>query len=348
MATRLQFKQMEIGKWVAAGQRIRAQIICYHFQPETIIERQQHHHTRWTSRWRSRPSRCLKQDATKRYRITVESETMALVDWAQERDARVQFMQAVGGFVQSVTPLISQPAGRADRAADDEVGPRWLPCRQGNRDRARCCHRRRATGSEQKKPDPQKEAETDESRPAHSTSALVASRNWWRLHRPRYRRNSCPVRYLHQNSKRRLLQPRHLHREAEECLRCRPRCKAQRTHQPPLTTPIQWGLCNPARVYRLRQYPEYRNHDRAQWPNELQHPRQPPKQPPPKQPEPKQPPRHPRRQHRASRTRHRKDEPEELLRRFYTGGLPREELAERMKAIGRTPGHLPPRSRARR
>jgi hypothetical protein len=29
-----------------------------------------------------------------------------------------------------------------------------------------------------------------------------------------------------------------------------------------------------------------------------------------------------------------KDEPEELIRRFYTGGLPREEFATRMKAIG--------------
>ncbi len=103
--SRLQFKQIEIGQWVAAGQRIRAQIICEHFQPQTIIERSNIEHSP-DAPIAEQAIQYLKQDKTKRYRITVESETMALVDWAQERDSRVQFMEAVGGFVQSVTPLI--------------------------------------------------------------------------------------------------------------------------------------------------------------------------------------------------------------------------------------------------
>lgn len=104
--SRLQFKQLEIGQWVAAGQRIRAQIICEHFQPQTIIERSNIAHSP-DAMLAQDAIAYLKQDKTKRYRISVESETMALVDWAQERDSRVQFMEAVGGFVQAVTPLIS-------------------------------------------------------------------------------------------------------------------------------------------------------------------------------------------------------------------------------------------------
>jgi hypothetical protein len=103
--SRLQFKQLEIGQWVAAGQRIRAQIICTHFQPQTIIERSNIGNSP-DAPLAQQAIEYLKKDATKRYRITVESETMALVDWAQERDSRVQFMEAVGGFVQAVTPLI--------------------------------------------------------------------------------------------------------------------------------------------------------------------------------------------------------------------------------------------------
>jgi len=107
--SRLQSKQMEVGQWVAAGQRIRAQIICQHFQPQTIVERSNIMHSEDAS-LAEQAIAFLKQDATKRYRITVESETMAMVDWAQERDSRSQFMQAVGSFVQSVTPLIqAQP-----------------------------------------------------------------------------------------------------------------------------------------------------------------------------------------------------------------------------------------------
>jgi len=107
--SRLQFKQMEIGQWVAQGQRIRAEIICEHFQPQTIIERSNIMHS-LDAPLAQQAVEFLKQDKTKRYRISVESETMAMVDWAQERDSRTQFMQAVGGFVQSVTPLIqAQP-----------------------------------------------------------------------------------------------------------------------------------------------------------------------------------------------------------------------------------------------
>jgi hypothetical protein len=103
---RLQFKQQQIGAWVAGGQRIRAQVICDRFQPQTILQRSNIEHS---------PDAGMAQQAiqflktpgdNKFYRISVESETMAMVDWAQERDSRSQFMQAVGMFVQSVTPLL--------------------------------------------------------------------------------------------------------------------------------------------------------------------------------------------------------------------------------------------------
>ena len=103
---RLQFKQQQIGAWVASGQRIKAQIICDRFQPQTILQRSNIEHS---------PDAKMAQEAVgflkepgngKFYRISVEAETMAMVDWAQERDSRTQFMTAVGSFVQSVTPLM--------------------------------------------------------------------------------------------------------------------------------------------------------------------------------------------------------------------------------------------------
>jgi hypothetical protein len=103
--SRLQYKQLEIGAWVAAGQRIRAEVICHHFQPQTIIERSNIMNSP-DAQLADQAIEFLKKDATKRYRVTVESETMAMVDWAQERDSRTQYMQAVGDFVQRVTPLV--------------------------------------------------------------------------------------------------------------------------------------------------------------------------------------------------------------------------------------------------
>ena len=100
---RLQFKQQQIGAWVSAGQRIRSQIFCYHFQPQTIIERSNIMMSE-DAPLAQQAVDFLKSGAeSKQYRITVESETMAMVDWAQERDSRTQFMQAVGGFLSDVS-----------------------------------------------------------------------------------------------------------------------------------------------------------------------------------------------------------------------------------------------------
>jgi hypothetical protein len=103
---RLQFKQQAIGGWVASGQRIKAQIICTKFQPQTIVERSNIEHSNDAPLAQPAIEFLKSPDSSKFYRISIESETMALIDWAQERDSRTQFMKAVGEFVQSVTPLI--------------------------------------------------------------------------------------------------------------------------------------------------------------------------------------------------------------------------------------------------
>ena len=103
---RLQFKQQAIGEWVAGGQRIRAEIICDKFQPQTIIERSNVMRSPDASLAQQAVALLKEQGDNKFYRITVEAEAMAMVDWAQERDSRSQFMQAVGGFIQAVGPLL--------------------------------------------------------------------------------------------------------------------------------------------------------------------------------------------------------------------------------------------------
>ena len=103
---RLQWKQQQIGGWVASGQRIRSQIICSQFQPQTIIDRSNIDKSEDAPLAQQAIAFLKESGDDKFYRISIESETMALVDWAQERDSRTQFMTAVGAFVQSVAPLL--------------------------------------------------------------------------------------------------------------------------------------------------------------------------------------------------------------------------------------------------
>ena len=103
-STRLQFKQYEIGAWVAEAQRIKGEIIARHFQPDTIKRDSAIEHTP-DGQFADQAIALLKSPDA-RYRITVESDSMATLDWAAERDARTQFMQAVGSYVQSITPMV--------------------------------------------------------------------------------------------------------------------------------------------------------------------------------------------------------------------------------------------------
>lgn len=103
---RLQFKQQAIGDWVASGQRIKAQLICSKFQPQTIVERSNIMHSNDAPLAQQAVQMLKDPNSARFYRISIESETMALIDWAQERDSRTQFMQAVGSFVTAVTPLL--------------------------------------------------------------------------------------------------------------------------------------------------------------------------------------------------------------------------------------------------
>lgn len=103
-STRLQFKQFEVGRFVRDAQRIKAEIICKHYQPQTMLERSNIMRTP-DAQHAQGAVQLLKSTGVVQYRLNVEADSMAALDWASERDARTQFLQAVGGFIQQAMPL---------------------------------------------------------------------------------------------------------------------------------------------------------------------------------------------------------------------------------------------------
>lgn len=104
-STRLQFKQFEVARWVRDALRIKAEIICRHFQPETIAKRTNVEATP-DAPYAQAAIELMKQEGAIQYRVNIEADSMAAMDWASERDARSEFMTAIGAYVQSVTPLV--------------------------------------------------------------------------------------------------------------------------------------------------------------------------------------------------------------------------------------------------
>jgi len=111
-STRVQLNQFYIAEWVTNLLRIKAEIISRHFQPQTIIEQSNILRTPDAQHAQGAVA-LLKDEKLAEYRIHVEADSMAALDWAAERDAAVQFLQGLGAFVSQVAPLAQVVPGSA-------------------------------------------------------------------------------------------------------------------------------------------------------------------------------------------------------------------------------------------
>ena len=106
-STRVQLNQFYIAEWISEALRIKAEIICRHWQPETIVNRSNIMRTP-DAQYAQAAVMLLKDEHVAQYRINVEADSMAALDWAAERDAAVQFMQGLGAFISQVAPMAQQ------------------------------------------------------------------------------------------------------------------------------------------------------------------------------------------------------------------------------------------------
>lgn len=111
-STRVQLMQFYIADWISQALRIKAEIICKHWQPETIIRRSNIERTP-DAALAGAAIELLKTEEMREYRIHVEADSMAAMDWAAERDAAVQFMQGLGAFISQVAPMAQSVPGAA-------------------------------------------------------------------------------------------------------------------------------------------------------------------------------------------------------------------------------------------
>jgi hypothetical protein len=109
-STRLQLKQFFVAGFIQQALRIKAEIIMKHFQPQTIIERSNVQYTP-DAQFAGEAVQLLKQTAMNRYRILIQADSMAAIDWASERDSRMEFLNGLGTFINAATPLAQSMPG---------------------------------------------------------------------------------------------------------------------------------------------------------------------------------------------------------------------------------------------
>jgi hypothetical protein len=110
-AGRLKTQQHAVVDFATSLLCIKAQIICNHFTDDTIIKISGAMQlSDQDKQLIPQAIELLRNEAAKNFRIEVTSDSMIYQDEQQEKQDRMQFLQAVGGFFQQAVPLVqSQP-----------------------------------------------------------------------------------------------------------------------------------------------------------------------------------------------------------------------------------------------
>lgn len=111
-SARMQRVQAEIAEFITMLMRTRAEIICRHWQPETILARSQIMNTP-DAELAMQAIQFMKMDPTVAMRLTITADTIAAPNWNEEKQQKTEFLQAVSQFITMSMPLVQSHPGAA-------------------------------------------------------------------------------------------------------------------------------------------------------------------------------------------------------------------------------------------
>jgi hypothetical protein len=99
---RLRSYQEQVARFATDILRMKARIICKHFSPQTIVEMSAAQQLAESDQQYIGPALQLLQDskALRNFRIDIAADTLVQIDEQAEKEARVEFLSATGGFLQ--------------------------------------------------------------------------------------------------------------------------------------------------------------------------------------------------------------------------------------------------------
>lgn len=103
-SVRMQFMQGELAEFVQTALGIKAEIMAAHFQSETLIRRSLIDKTP-DAQYAEQAVELLRDKRMAIYSLAVDPDTMAMIDYAAEQEARTQCITAIGQFMQAAWPL---------------------------------------------------------------------------------------------------------------------------------------------------------------------------------------------------------------------------------------------------
>lgn len=105
-SVRVQALQDEFARFATDLQKIKAEIIAKHFQVETILKASNITTNPVDQQLIMPAIQLIKNASASRWKIQVRSESMAMVDYAQLKQDRTEYINALGLFLQSAAPIV--------------------------------------------------------------------------------------------------------------------------------------------------------------------------------------------------------------------------------------------------
>lgn len=109
-SVRIRALQTQLECWGSALLRLRAEVIAKHFEPETIIEQS---NILYTADGRNtmlitEAVKLIKNYRASMWRIQIQPESMAMIDWESMKADRTEFLTALATYLQSSAPMLEQ------------------------------------------------------------------------------------------------------------------------------------------------------------------------------------------------------------------------------------------------
>lgn len=109
---RLRCYQQDFAEYATEILRIKAQIMCQHYQPQTLLEISGAMQLQPVDQQYLGPAlQMLKNSVLRDFRIEIAADSLVELDELQEKQARTEFLTAVGGFLNQALPIVqAEPA----------------------------------------------------------------------------------------------------------------------------------------------------------------------------------------------------------------------------------------------
>lgn len=104
-SVRLQLTQQDVAAFVQDVLRLKAEVICKHFEPDTIIKQSQIESTE-SSPFAQTAVALLKDFDATEYRIEVSEESLSMADYNAEREMRIELITAIGQFLSQSSQMV--------------------------------------------------------------------------------------------------------------------------------------------------------------------------------------------------------------------------------------------------